>query len=442
MPPARALWILGWPVVALGLLHSFFFLVDAAWVGKLGVAQLEGVGASSFASWMIRSVVVLVEVGIQALVARAVGARAPERLQNLANQSLWMALVLGLLMAAFAGVAPRAYFALLGMAGQDFGASLEAGLAYLSTLMLGAPIIALFMTTQALFRGVGDTRTPMTITAGTLLLNIILDPLLLFGLGPFPAMGVQGAAIATLFSQAVGVGFAWVLLKPYGVQPRFGRIIPQLQTKILRISTPMSISSLGFCLVYVFLGPLVTVFGSGPLAALAVGHRIESIGYLFAVGLGTATATLVGQNLGAYRPEQARRTAAVAERIVLGVLAPLAVIYLLWASTIFGWFSSDPTLAIAGANYLRWASAALIFMGVEVLYAESFSGAGNTLPATLISMPLTAMRIPLAWFLSTQTDLGLNGIWIAIAASSITKGIAMRIWWRLGHWQKRVGLDA
>jgi putative MATE family efflux protein len=429
-------------VVALGLLRSTFFLADAAWVGRLGPAALEGMGASSFASWILHTLSDLVAVGLQALVARAIGAGQPGRARRLASQGMWGALALSALMVLAAGSAPQAYFGLLGFAGQDFGPSLAAGLAYLRTLLLGSPALVLFWVVHALFRGVGDTRTPMYIMAGSLALNIVLDPFLLFGLGPFPAMGVAGAALASVLTQGLGVVVGIVMLDRHGVRPRWTLPQPRMLWDLVRIGAPISLAGLGFCLVYVFLGPIVTTFGSGPMAALAVGHRIESIGYLFSVGVGTAAATLVGQNLGASKPAAAARTAELALRLVAVVLTPLALLYAAAATSLFAFFTDDPVLLAAGVSYLRIVSISVPFTGMEVLYENTFSGAGDTLPPLLITLPLTVLRIPAAWYLSTQTALGLDGVWLAIALSTVLKGIVLHLWWRRGRWQRRLGLEA
>lgn len=436
------MWQLAWPVLALGLLRSTMFLADSAWVGLLGPDALSGQAGASFAAWIMHSWGDLAAVGLLALIARAVGANATERLGKLLTQGLWLAVALSVGLVAASDSIPTVYFRLLGYAGNDFGPSMQAGKAYLQMLMLGGPTLVFFLVIHATFRALGDTRTPLAISVVAVIINIVFDPILMFGVGPIPALGIEGAALATVISDGVGAIIGIVVLARRGIKPSWVAPDVKLMGTILRISSPMAVAGFGFCLVYVFLGPIVTIFGPEPMAALGVGHRIESVAYFFCYGVGTAVATLVGQNLGACNPARAEQTVAAAERLMLKGLVPLSVLYVVAAPVLFSVFTDDPYVVSSGSNYLRMAGLVVVFMGWEVLFEQAYSGAGDTVPPTAVALPLTVLRIPLAWALVEWTSLGLNGVWIAIVLSTFVKGICLRAMFRRGHWKRKLGVEA
>jgi len=441
MAPGKALWRLAWPVLTLGLLRSVMFLADSAWVGTLGSDALSGQAGASFASWIMHAWGDFAAVGVMALVARAVGAGSSERVRALYTQGLWLAAALGVVLVVFSASVPALYFEFLGFVGSDFGPSLTAGKEYLAMLMVGGPTLTLFLVIHAMYRALGDTKTPLAISAVAVVANIALDPVFMFGLGPVPELGVSGAALATVVSDGLAAVIGFIVLYKRGLRPRFALPSLRLSGNIVRISVPMAIAGIGFCLVYVFLGPILTDFGPQPMAALGVGHRIESVAFFLCVGIGTATSTLVGQNLGASRPDAAEVVVGLAEKVLLKGLLPLTVLFLITAPTIFSWFTDDPYFVSAGSSYLRAAALVFVFMGWEFLYEHSYSGAGLTLPPTLVSLPLTAARIPLAWAFVEWTTLGLDGVWVAIAVTTLAKGVCLRAMFRRGTWKKKTGLE-
>ena len=438
-PVTSALWTLAWPVIALGFLRSAFFLGDAWWVGHLGSAALEGLSGASFATWILHSWGDLGMVGILSLVARAAGAQNQERIRTLIGQGFMLSLCLGLLAAAGSFFLPSLYFNFVGFSHAELATARQEGIAYLTPLVLGTPFLMVHLLVHAVFRGLGNTRTPMLIMAASLVLNLVLDPLLLFGVGPFPKLGVAGAAWATIIANGIAAVIGMSLLTRSNLFRFHPTIDIRLWYQILVISAPIAFAGMGFCAVYVFLGPIVTAFGRGTMAALGVGHRVESLAYFYAYGVGQATATLVGQYLGASRPEGAWEAVRAAERLSLVVLGPLAILFLFGAPLIFSIFTDDPAFIQAGCGYLRWAALALVFMGWEMIYEEAFAGAGDTLPPTRIVLPLTVLRIPLAWVLANYTPLGLHGVWVAIALSTLSKGVFLRLSFARGGWAKRLG---
>jgi putative MATE family efflux protein len=311
------------------------------------------------------------------------------------------------------------------------------GLEYAGLLFLSAPLIFAFFVVEAAFRGRGDTMTPLKILGFALALNTVLDPLLIMGWGPVPAMGVSGAALATILSRLSGLAIAIYLLRPSLSRGSRGRRGPdaRMAWRTVRIGAPMAAAGFFFCAVYVVIARITGRFGTEPLAALGIGHRVETLTYLTCVGFGTAAATLVGQNLGAGQPDRA--ASLVRRSLLILTLAQLAytAVLLLLAHGIVSIFTDDPGVIAHGATYLRIVAISQVFMGMEVLYMSAFGGAGSTMPTLAVDLPLTGMRIPLAWFLAVAVGLGPTGVWWAISLSTVAKGLALTAWWSRGTWK-------
>lgn len=432
MSPWRAVWAVGWPMIALGWLKSVYFLTDSYWVGRLGDAELAALGGAAFAWWMIYILCDLAAVGTHALSARHEGAGNPERIRPVLTQGLWVAGAVSVLLIVMAFPVRTLYFDLLDF-GQDT-AEFIAGSEYLGASLLGAAGLAGHAAVGAVFRGIGDTRTALWIAAVTLVANAALDPLLIWGLGPVPALGIAGAAWATAAANLAGVAVGLALLARRGLLPTLQGPRSAMMGLIVRIGGPVTISGLGFSLVYVLLGRFINDFGTEHMAALGVGHRLESVAYLFSVGLMVGAATMVGQHLGAGSPREAARSAHVAAVMCVVGMVPIAVALWVFAEPLLLLFTDDVATARAGVHYLRIQTLVLVFMGLEIVYEGGFSGAGDTMPTLVITGTLTAARIPLAWLFAYALGWGIGGVWWAIAVSTVLKGIVLPAWFSRGRW--------
>lgn len=425
LPPRVAVWRVAWPMAAMGVLRSFYVLTDSFWVGRMGPAPLAALGGSAFAWWMIHLTCELPATGAHALVARHEGAEQPERIGPTATAALLVGLGLAAVLAV--GVFPMrgVYFDLLGF--EAGSAERGHGLAYVGAALLGAVTLAAFAIVGGVLRGLGDTRTALGLTAATLVINAALDPLLIWGVGDFGGLGVAGAAWATAASNAVGAVLGAFVLHRRGLRvgrPSFGGA-----WDVTRIGAPVALSGVGFALVYVVLGRLITSFGTAQIAALGVGHRLESVPFFVCVACGVGAATMVGQHLGAKDREKAEASVRAAVRLALIVMVPCTALLVLLARPLFALFTDDPATLDAGVLYLRVQAAVLVTMAFEEVYKGAFTGAGRTLVASLISFGLTAARIPLAYLLAGP--FGVLGVWLAIAASTAVKGALLTLAWRV-----------
>ncbi|RPI00025.1 MAG: MATE family efflux transporter, partial [Calditrichaeota bacterium] len=273
-------------------------------------------------------------------------------------------------------------------------------------------------------------------------LNMILDPLFIFGIGPFPRMEAAGAALATVIAHVFVLVAAIIAIQGRAVHIRFrrqdGRIVDfPMMWRIFKIGAPLAISGLLFSLSYMMLTKIISTFGTGAIAALGLGHRIEGISYNVAVGFSLAAATLVGQNLGAGKPERAEKAVWSTILYVSIFLFVVSLFFYFCGGLVIGFFIKDPQVIQEGVHYLKIIAVFEIFLGFEIVFEGAFSGAGNTIPPMLISVPLTWARIPLALLLAGRWGWGSSGIWWAISLTTGLKGIAMALWFRRGRWKHK-----
>ncbi len=419
------------PAVASSLLMTLFASVDAFWVGtKIGPAGLAAVSTSLFWIWMVVAVGEMFGVGLTAVASRRRGEHRPSEAASVAADTLLLSLAAGVLL-AMAGVWQLdRLFAVMGTP-----ASVTAlGRSYLGTYFAGAPLIFGFLAIDAAFRAAGDTRTPFVILAGSVAVTLVLDPVLLLGLGPIPRLGIVGAAVATVLTRGgafvVGLILAWRrrLLD-------FSRHGWASLLAVCRVGVPTALTGVVFSLIYVALTRTTTRFGTPALAALGIGHRVESWLYMIGVGTGAATAAIVGQNLGAGKQSRAEQAGwiAVGFCTIFGVLACIAE--LLWPQGFASLFTSDPATIGEGARYLRVSALSQSVICAEIVLEASLGGAGDTIPPMVTSTALTLSRLPLAAWAASRW--GTLGIWWVISLTAIGRGLAMMALWRGGRWKRR-----
>lgn len=414
-------------MAALGLLRAGYNLTDSFWVGRMGPAPLAALGGSAFGWWIILLACDLPATGAHSLVARHAGAGARERIGQTLVQAALAGLAVGALLAALYP-ARHLYFDLLGFT----GAEREHGASYLGASLLGAASLAIYAVIGGVFRGLGRTRTALAITALTLVANAVLDPLLMWGLGPIPALGIAGAAWATALANVLGAALGLWLLREH--RPRIAR--PDLRAILAlgRIGLPPVAAGIGFSLCYVVLGRLIHRFGPEHMGALGVGHRLEGLAFLICTAFGVGAATMVGQHLGAGSSPRARESARVAARLCSYAMLPASVLLFALARPLFELFTGDPATIEAGVVYLRIQTLVFVPMALETVYESAFTGAGDTVGASVIEIVFTVLRIPAAWWLAVELGWGIEGVWIAIATSTAIKGVSMWLWWRRGRW--------
>ncbi len=418
------------PAVGLALLQLAFLLIDTFWVGRLlGPAALAAVSTAGFAVWMVVALGEMIGVGLTAVAARRHGEGAHGMAAVAAGTTGLLALGLGVAVAALAPVLVPALFAAMRTPAEVTAL----GRQYLATYLLGAPLIFGFFAVEASFRAAGDTRTPLALLAASVALTVVLDPLLITGAGPLPALGISGAAVAALLTRGAVLAAGFALLSRRGLLRLDVRDWRSARSA-LRIGAPTAFTGVFFSLVYIGLTRITTRFGVSALAALGIGHKLEGLSYMVAVGFGLASSAIVGQNVGASRVDRARRAGWTTASYACAVGTVVALAFLAVPDLMVGVFTADRSVVADGALYLRALALAQITMGLEIVLESSMAGAGYTVMPMFWSGFFTAARIPLATWLAGP--FGLAGVWWAIGLTAVLRGLAMAALWRGPAWER------
>ena len=437
-PIDRAIVLLAVPMVLELVLESVFAVVDVFFVSKLGPDAVATVGLTESMLSIIYAVAIGMSVGAMATIARRIG----EKDRDGAARAAVQAVALGVLVAVPAGIL-GARFArpLLMLMGATPG--VLANSAY-TTIMLGMNgVILMLFLINAVFRGAGDAAIAMRVLWLANAINICLDPCLIFGLGPFPRLGVAGAAVATTTGRGIGV-----LMQLYWLSRGKGRVVierrhvrldPRVMLNMLRLSGSAVLQSLIGTTSYVGLVRIVAAFGSDALAGYTIGIRMIMFALLPSWGLSNAAATLVGQNLGAGKPERAETSVWRTARLNMFFLGAVSVIFLTFAPVLVSAFTTNPGVVPYAIRCLRIVSSGFVFYAYGMVLTSAFNGAGDTMTPTLLNLLcFWVFEIPLAWSLAGPAGLGPSGVfWAIMAAFSLLAGASAAVF-RRGAWKTRV----
>jgi putative MATE family efflux protein len=305
------------------------------------------------------------------------------------------------------------------------------GREYLRIYFLGTPLIYGYFAVDAAFRAAGDTRTPFVLLLTSTACTLVLDPVLILGLAGFPRLGIAGAAIALVFTRGGAFLIGVSILARRGML-KSRRVNASTVGIIARIGLPTALTGMMFSLIYVALTRTTTQFGTPALAALGLGHRVESWIYTISVGFGAAAAAIVGQNLGAGQTRRAERTGWITLGYASIPAALAAVAALVIPEQLAGLFTTDSAVIDVTARYLRIGAIAQLTVAAEIVLEGALGGAGHTIPPMFTSTALTALRIPLAAY--TAARWGVDGSWWTISITAIARGVAMMALWRSGGW--------
>ncbi len=429
-PLGRTIARVALPAVASSLLMTLFFSVDTFWIGtRVGPTALAAASTAVFWIWLIVSVAEMVNVGLTAVASRRYGEGRRAEAARIAGDALMLSLVLGAVCTAIGLPLLPHLFGWMGVP-EAVGAL---GVRYLGTYLLGAPLIFGFFAIDAAFRAAGDTRTPFLLLVASVGVTLVLDPILIVGWGPIPALGVAGAAIATVSTRAVAFALGLLIVGRRGVL-KIGRPDWRTLGQVMRIGLPTAVTGVVFSLIYVTVTRTATQFGTPALAALGIGHRVESWLYMVGVGFGAATAAIVGQNMGAGRTDRAARAGwiSVGFCTIFGVAACLVELAL--PERFAGIFSHDPAVIAEGASYLRIAAFSQLGICAEIVLEGALGGAGYTLAPMLTSTVITASRIPLAVWAASR--YGTAGLWWTISLTALARAIGMMGIWKAGRWKR------
>jgi putative MATE family efflux protein len=439
-PIGRAVVLLAVPMVLEMLMESVFVVADVFFVGRLGADAVATVGITE--SWMtiMYALAIGLSIGAAATVARRIGEKDPEGAAKAAVQSVILGVIAAVLfglVGAFLG--PR----MLELMGASPGV-IQTGSGFSRVMLGGSGTVVLIFLINSVFRGAGDAAIAMRVLWFANAINVILGPCLIFGLGPFPEMGVVGAAMGTTIGRGSGVLYQLYHLTRRGgrieVHPRHLRLDPAVMRSILRISGTATFQNFVSTASWMGVVRILTGFGSAAVAGNTIGIRIILFALLPSFGVSNAAATLVGQNLGAGKPDRAEAAAWKAALYNTMFLGAVGLIFLIFAPLLISFFTNDPEVASYGVRCLRIVSAGFLFFGYAMVLTAAFNGAGDTRTPTLIALGcLWAWELPLAWTLAHPLGFGPTGVFVAVSVAFSTMSAVSAWLFSKGTWKlKRV----
>jgi putative MATE family efflux protein len=438
-PIGRCLLLLAVPMVLETLMESLFAVVDVFFVAKLGADAVATVGLTESMLFIIYAIALGLAIGATALVARRIGERDPDGAARTAVQSIF----LGVIVAAIIGITG---FTLAPTFLRGLGASssvLAVGQTYTRIVLGGNLVIMMLYMINAIFRGAGDAAIAMRVLWFANFMNIVLGPCFIFGIGPFPKLGVTGAAVATTIGRGCGVIYQFTQLRR-----RDGRIVIKrqhigldfdLMKRVWRLSTTAMFQILIGTTSWLGLMRILSSFGSVAIAGNTIGLRIIMFALLPSWGLGNAAATMVGQNLGARRPERAERAAWMAAFYNMIFLGIVGLLFIVFAERIVHLFTTEADVALYASSCLRTVSYGFLFYAYGMVLTNALNGAGDTWTPTWINLGcFWCWELPLAYVLANYVGMGPYGVfWAAAIAFSTLAFVSAWVFTR-GKWKRKV----
>lgn len=427
----KTLFKLALPIMGTSFVQMAYNLIDMIWVGKVGTGAVAAVGTAGFFTWLANAFILIPKIGAEVGVAQSTGQNDMKEMKKYVKHSIQMilclAVIYGMILITFRK-------SLIGFFNLGDPTIIQDSIDYLVIVSIGFIFFFINPIFTAIFNGFGDSKTPFIINCIGLVFNLILDPLLIMGIGPFPKLGVVGAAIATVISQGVATFFFVLVAKRTRVifsglhlfeKPDYTHI-----DRITRLGLPSALQSGLFSIIGMVLARIIANWGPTPIAVQKVGSQIEAISWMTAGGFQTAMAAFVGQNYGAKKWDRVNKGYYVGMAIVsiIGVFATALLFF--GAEPLFKIFIEEKDAIQQGVQYLRILGLSQLFMCIEITTSGAFNGLGRTVPPSVVGNLFNLLRIPGAIFLSS-TSLGLNGIWWAISISSVFKGLVLTIWYLL-----------
>jgi putative MATE family efflux protein len=442
---------LAWPLVAGNLLQTVYNLADMFWVGKVSPEAVAAVSLMFPTSWLFVSTAMGVTAAAVALVSQHVGAGEERMAERVTAQTVVLALAVAVVLATvgYLGRVP-----LLDVIGAEDQVFVEA-LAYIEVIFLSLPFTFLFFAFRAVLRAAGDTKTAMWLVVASAGVNVVLDPFLILGWAGLPALGTQGAAIATLISRALAAlaGLYVLLDGDWGIRLRLPDLRPDLGIlrRLVDVGYPATFDGLLRSLAAVAMAALVARFGPIPTAAYGIGLRMMSVSWTVSGAVGQATATGVGQNLGADTPDRAAEVTWKATGGSMAILFGFGALLLAFPAAAMRVFIGDATVVAEGVTFLRIIGPFLAFFGGLMVVQGGFRGAGHTRAAMALSfLSRWILRIPLALLLAYQWTLtlgpvtlaglawGPTGLWWAWSIAAIASFVVGVLWFNVGGWREGV----
>lgn len=427
------------PIILANILHTTYQLIDTFWLGRLSANAVASVSISFPILFLVLSLGGGLTLGGSVIVAQYFGAENKKKVDYSSSQTVFVIFIISIFLALLAYLLAEPMMILIGAEPPILQDSVD----YFQVSSFGFIFLFMFFVFQSLMRGIGDVMLPMYVVLITVLLNLILDPLFIFGYGPIPGFGVKGAAVASILTQAISaiIGLAILFrgkrgIKIYLSQMKFDW---KWTKRLFRIGIPTSLDQSTRAAAMTVIIVLVTGFGSEVVAAYGIGVRILSLIVIPALGFAMATTTLVGQNIGARQIKRAEKVGDLSAKIAMYGLTSIGMLLFFFAEPVTAFFvPNDPQVIQDGALFIKIMAPSFGILGVQQVLNGVFNGAGFTQASLLISIfNLWMIRFPLAFLLSEKTDLAEVGLWWAFPISNLLGGLVAFIYFKMGYWKVR-----
>jgi putative MATE family efflux protein len=433
------LWGLAWPMTVSALVEQLGPTVDMIWMGKLGQSAMAGVGVASLAVMTVNAARQGLNTGIRAMIARAIGAKDLEEANRVTQQGLVVSTIFAIIMAIIGGFFSESILSLLGIEPEV----VKTGAAYMRIQLVGSIFMSMGMLANGVMQASGDTVTPMKLIVAGRLLHVALAPFLIFGWWIFPRLEVQGAAVTNIIQYAfisAGIGW-WVLFSGHSrIKPTMKgfRFDGKILWRMVKVGLPASFTGMERNFASLLIVKFISPFGTVAVAAHSLLNRIDPFFHMPAQGFGQAAGVLAGQNLGAQQPDRAEKTGWIASFIFTGAMVLASAIVLLIPGPIIRIFNSDADLVQLTTIFLRIEILNYMVFGFVTVLMNCLNGTGDTwIPMWTNLVSMWVVNVPLAWFLSTRTDLGVYGVRWAMAIAIVIRAVVYVVYWKIGYWKRK-----
>ncbi len=437
-PLKQAIILMAVPMVLEMVMESIFAVVDIFWVTKLGSNAVATVGLTESMYSLVYTVAMGLSIGVTATVARRTGEKDPEGAASAATQAILLGGGIAAVLGVLGGMNAAGLLRVMG-AEEDLIAE---GVGYTAVLFAGNASVMLLFVINAVFRGAGDAAVAMRVLWLANGINLVLDPLLIFGVGPFPELGVTGAATATVTGRSIAVLVQlWVLFRlsdRIRVGLRHLKVDPAAMAAVVRLSLAGTIQTLIATASWIGLVRILSTFGAEALAGYTIGVRVVLFALLPSWGMANAAATLVGQGLGAGMPDRAEAAVWMAGKLNFYFLGSVGVVLILFADPVVAIFGPELQTAAFAAQFLRIVCAGFFFYAYGLVLTQSFNGAGDTWTPTWINLGIFwVLEIPLAYVLALPLGMGPPGAFLAIALAYSTLAVVSGVIFKQGRWKTK-----
>ncbi|MBE6019963.1 MAG: MATE family efflux transporter [Clostridiales bacterium] len=423
---AKALFWLSLPIMGTQFTEMAYNLFDTVWVGRIGHEAVTAVGAAGIFMWICSGIAMIPQIGGQVMVGQSIGEGDMDKARRYARESIQLMLAIMFIYGAMCIIFRHPFISFYRL--HDAGTA-SASATYLAIVSAADMVMGLNLVMTGLLTAAGDSKTPFKYNASGAVLNIFLDPLLIFGIGPFPEMGVNGAAFATVFSECiVAFMFARFIHKDdylFSGFDLFGGFKSKEVIHIFKLGAPPAIFNIGYAFISMVISRIIVTFGDAAIAVQRIGAQIESVSWMTADGFAYSMTAFTSQNYGAENYKRVGKGFRTGTGMITAYGIAVTALLVLCAAPIVSIFIREPAVIAGGADYLRIVGLSQLFMCYELSTSGAFNGIGQTKMPAAVGLVLTIARIPACYLLMPY--LGINGVWWAISISSILKGAILNI---------------